>query len=651
MISIFRKVIHSKVGAAIALVFVFLMALAFAGGDIANFGRQATGGADADLADVGGKPVTAAAVTQAAKSALERARANDPKATMKMLVLQGGLEEIEDELIDRTAQTVFGESHGVIAGDRLVDSEIARIPAFRGVDDQFSQEVFRQALQQRGISEKELRDDLRQGLISRQLLAPAAIGATMPADLTKRYAGMLDETRKGTAVALPSLLFLPKDKPSGQQLRAFYKAHSEAFIRPERRTIRYALITAAGLKNIPAPTDQEIRARYASNTTDYAPQHNRRLLQLIVPTKAAADAVVAEVSGGKSLEAAAKEKGLATAEIPLLNQQTYAAQSSADVARAVFATAQGKLAPVAKGPLGWHIVRVEQVQDTAGKTLDQVRGEIVTALTMEKRRKAFADLAARIEEQFDNGASLPEVAKVVGAQVQTTPPLTADGAVYLNPGQSAPAELKPVIATAFAMEQEKPQVAETQPAEVLALYDVTAIAASAPAPFEEIHQDVLQAWALETGSAGAKAAALKVQAALRAGKSLQQAVAAAGKPLPPPQSIAMARRQLTMALQEGKQLPPPVTLLFRMAKGTTKVQTADGKRGWFVVTLNDVTPGKADNAAVLEAAQKELSGQLGQAYAEALSTAIRKDVGVKKDPAALKALRQQLGGSLSAATE
>ncbi|MFD2579377.1 hypothetical protein ACFSTD_14020 [Novosphingobium colocasiae] len=68
---------------------------------------------------------------------------------------------------------------------------------------------------------------------------------------------------------------------------------------------------------------------------------------------------------------------------------------------------------------------------------------------------------------------------------------------------------------------------------MLALYDVTAIAASAPAPFEEIHQDVLQAWALETGSAGAKAAALKVQAALRAGKSLQQAVAAAGKPLPP----------------------------------------------------------------------------------------------------------------------
>lgn len=649
MISIFRKAIHSKVGAAIALIFVVLMALAFTGGDIGNIGKQVTGTSANDVAEVGNKSVTAATLTQAAKTALDRARGNDPKATMKMLVMQGALEDLEDQLIDRTAQYAFGESHGVVAGDRLVDSEIAQIPAFRGVDDKFSQQVFQQALQQRGISEKDLRDDLRQGLIARQLMVPASTGATMPAELVSRYAGMLEETRKGAALALPSLLFLPKDKPSDAQLLAYYKSHSQNFIRPERRTIRYALVTADTLKNVPAPTDQEVRARYAANTADYAPQHNRRLLQLILPTKAAADAVITEVAAGKTLEAAAREKGLATAEIPLLNQATYAGQSSTEVAAAVFATPQGKLAPVTKGPLGWHVVRVEQVQDTAGKTLEQVRGEIVTALTLEKKRKAFSDLATKIEDQFDNGASLAEVAKAVGAQVQTTAPITADGAVYLNPAQQVPAELKPIVATAFAMEQEKPQVAETQPAQVLALYDVTQIAASAPAPFDQIRQDVLQSWALDTGSAGAKAAALKVLKAVRSGKSLAQAAAAAGKPLPPPQPITMARKDLTAALQQGKQLPPPVTLLFRMAKGTVKVQSTDGKRGWFVVALDDVTPGQASQPGVLDAAAKELGGQLGQAYADALGAAIRKDVGVTRNAAAFKAVRDQLGGTTAAA--
>ena len=130
MIQFLRSLMKSKFGAGIALAFLVLIALAFAAGDVANFDSGA-GSKDGDrIATVGEETIYASQLSQAASTALENLKREDPRLSMKALMAQDGLERVLDQLIDRIALAGFGRAHGIIASDRLIDSEIAKL---RGV--------------------------------------------------------------------------------------------------------------------------------------------------------------------------------------------------------------------------------------------------------------------------------------------------------------------------------------------------------------------------------------------------------------------------------------------------------------------------------------------------------------------------------------
>ncbi|WP_232493400.1 peptidylprolyl isomerase [Novosphingobium kaempferiae] len=648
MLNFFRSFLKSKVGAFIGLAVLGLIALAFASGDIAGLTGSGTAGPGSAIVTVGKEKITAEQLDQSAKRALERVKQQTPTATMKQLIAEGGLEQVLDSLIDGATFYAYGTKNGVVVSDRLVDSELTQIPAFQGVDGKFDQNVFRQALAQQQLSEQAVRDDVRKNMVAQELVVPAQIGSVMSQYAAKRYASLLSETRSGTVIALPSLLFAPAKQPTDAELATFYKDHTGQFVRPERRTLRYAIVGEDKVPAAAAPTDAEIAARFEANKAAYAAKDNRRITQLIVPTEAAAKAVIAEVEKGKSLETAAQEKGLSAAKLEGFSREELSGQFSPSVAQAVFAAPVGKLAAPQKSVLGWHVIRVDEEQKTPAKTLSEVKAELTAQIATEKTRKAFSDALGKIDSQFSGGSNLNEVAKSLGVEVQQTQPLTADGGVYLKPGETISAELRPILATAFGMDQEQPQVAEVEKGKSFVIYDVTDIQASAPAPLAQIKDDVKLAWSVDAGAKAAKAVALKMQADLRKGQSIEQVMAASGKKLPPPQQVSMSRPTLAAALQSGRQVPPPVSLMFHMAKGTVKVQSAAGERGWFVVQLKDIVPAQIDSDDMIRRAQTELGQQLGQSYASALGAAMRKDVGVKRKDDAIKSVRDQLAGTAQA---
>jgi peptidyl-prolyl cis-trans isomerase D len=468
------------------------------------------------------------------------------------------------------------------------------------------------------------------------------LGASVPHELALRYASLLKEKRSGAVALLPSPLFAPKTPPSDKELADYYASHRNHFIRPERRVIRYATFGDEVLKNLAAPTDAEIAAFYNANRAQYTAVELRRLTQLIVPTQAAAQAVAAEVAKGKTLEAAAAEKGLAATKVGPIDKGAFAAASSPAVADAAFSTANGAIAAPARSAIGWHLVHVDAIDKRPERALDQVRGEIITQLTAVKRRKALGDLTARIEDQFDNGANIADAAKDLGITLQETPAITADGKSYANPAEAVPPVLAKVVQTAFQMEQRKPQLAEVEPNKTFVIFDVGQIAPSATPPLAEIKQDVQAAYLFDEGSTAAKAAAEKLLAETRKGVSLADAVAALKLPLPRVEPVDMDRSQL---FANGNRPAPPLLLLFSMARGTTKLLPISGNRGWFVVSLKDITPQPlAANDEIVPATQRELGQMAGNEYAEGLRRAIEAEVTVKRYEAGIKAVRTQLGG-------
>jgi peptidyl-prolyl cis-trans isomerase D len=641
MLQLFRNFFKSKLGIGVTLAFLVVIAIAFASSDVANTGMFGGVSGGDRVAVVGDERIDAAELTANAGNALEQVRQTDPTLTMQVFVAQGGLERVLDQLLQRTAIAEFARRHGMRAGKRLVDSELRQMPNFRGVDGSFDENAFRAALNQRGLTESLVREDLSAGLLARQLLTPIAFSPVMPESFGQRYASLLRERREGAMALLPSAAFAPTAAPSETQLLAFYREASSRFVRPERRAIRFATFDEGALGDLPAPTAAQIQQRYQRDRADYAAVERRTFTQLVVPTQAAAQAVVAEVRGGKSLDAAAREKGLASASVGPVTQAELASSASAAVAQAAFAGVQGALATPARGGLGWYVIRVDAIDRQAARTVEQVSGEIAAALANEQRRAALDDLTADIEERFSNGESLADVARELGLEITTVPPATADGRLYGRQDETVPQALATVLEVAFDMEEEEPQLASLGAEANFVIFDVADITPSATAPLAEIRNDVIALWRRDQGAKAAKAAADRIEARLKQGGSLAAAVAAEQRSLPAPETINLTREQLA---RQG-QVPPSLALFFSMAAGTVKKLEAADDAGWYVVQLSEIEAGQVQpNDPLVFATLQQLGRVSGEEYVQQFVGAVQREVGVERNETAIKAVAAQLSG-------
>ena len=641
MLQLFRSFFKSKLGIGVTLVFLGLIAFAFASADVANVGTFGGVAGGDRVAVVGDERIDAAELSMNATSALEQVRQENPTLTMEAFIAQGGLDEVLDQMVQRAALAEFARDHGLRAGDRLVDSELVQLPAFRGPDGQFDAAAFRAAIAQRGLTEEAVRQDLAMGLLARQLLTPVSLSPMMPPSIGRRYASLLRERREGAIALLPAAAYAPEAGPTPAQLGDYYNRTRDRYIRPERRVIRYAIIEPSALGDLPPPTEAQIEQAFRRDRAQYAAREERRFTQLVVPTQAAAQAILEEVRGGATLAEAAQSKGLRTTAIGPVTRAQLTSLASAAVADAGFAAAPDTLTAPARGGLGWYVLQVEDVSRIPARTLAQVRPQIAAALAQEQRQAAFAELLGRVDERLQDGESLSDIARELDLSLTTTRPATADGAIYGVAGESVPAELTPLLSTAFEMPEGEPQLAELARGERYAIFDVAQVTPSAVAPLSEIREQVAALWRRDQGARAARAAADRVMRRMASGSTLAAALQAEEPALPPPDRLSLNREDLARA----RQVPPPIALFFSMAEGTVKKLEDRADNGWFVVALEDiVAPEVAADDPIVGATLAQLGTVTGEEYAQQFVAAVSRAVGVERNPAGIEAVAAQLTG-------
>ncbi|WDF71817.1 peptidyl-prolyl cis-trans isomerase [Novosphingobium sp. KACC 22771] len=639
MLQVFRKFFHSSVGVFAALGLIVMLALAFAAGDVSNMisSGSITGGDR--VAKVGGTTIGTAQLTKQMQQAVEITRQQQPGVTMKSFLAEGGLDLVLDQMIDGEAQMAFGRKVGIIAGKRLIDSELAKIPAFQGAGGKFDQNAYLSVLAQRQMNDADVRDSFARDLVSRQLLAPAQFGAALPQSAVVQYASLLKEHRSGLAAMLPSSAFAPKGLPTQAEVAAWYNNHKAAYAVPERRVIRYARFDESVIKQSSAPTEAEVAARFKANAAQYAASETRKVSQVIVISESMAKDIAAAVAKGESLEAAAKAKGLSVASLGAVSKADLTIKSSAAVAEAAYAAKVGATAGPVKGALGWALVRVDAIDAKPARTLEQVKGEITAALTEEKRKQALAALTEKVNDDFGKGGALSDTAKELGLTMAETPLLTAKTPA----GMGLPAELASILPAAFGMDHEgQPQISELVAGKSFVIFDVTKIIPAAPAPLDQISAQVMADIQLEKGSVAARAAAMKLLAAGKKGSDLAAEVAKLGVALPPVQQMNLGREEI---MSRGGQIPPAVAMFFGMAPGTTKLIPIAGNRGFMAVQLKTITPGTvAANDPLVGQVKGELNNLAAREQAESLRRAIRTEVKVERNESTIKTVTGQLAG-------
>ncbi len=640
MITFIRSLINSRWGAVVALAFIAMIAVAFALGDVT--GSNSFGGlSGGNVASVGNRKIALGEFNEALDNRLRAERKDNPTLDMARFVEGGGLDSTLEQLINRYALAVFGEKYGVSVSKRLIDSEILQIPGSKGLDGKYSDEAFQAFLQQIGLSEKMVRDDLTQNLYTQQILPVAASGPMAPDSLVLPYASLLLEKRNGQVAVIPSAAYFPKEAPSDAVLSQYYRMNAAKFTIPEKRAISYALFGADLVSAKAKPSEADIAAYYEANAAQYAASESRDISQIIVPTEDAAKSVADKIANGQSLANVASELGLSVTKTTGATRAALTASGSKQVADAVFAATQGSLATPSRGRLGWFVVRVDAVKQVGARPLASVRGEIEAALTATRRVEMLADLTAEMEDAFADGSNITDVAKANGLTVETSPKLLANGQNPANPAYKPIPEMQVILPAAFQMETDgDPQLIEVVPGQRFAMIAIADFEEAAPPPLASVRPIVEQQWALAEGAKKARNAADQVRKAIDSGKPIAEALASLGIQTPAVESLSGTRAELS---KEGQPISPPLSLMFAMKKGTAKMLQVPGNRGWFVVYLTDVIKGDASgNIEMLNARKAELSGMLQQEYAGQLIAAAAKDVGVEKNEDGIAELRNRL---------
>ena len=646
MLSVFRSFIRSKFGAIFAILFLGVIAAAFIMGDITSgkFGGSITGGGTA--AKAGGYKLSESEFQDRVQRVFENARKSNPGMQIADFFAQGGATQVYDQLVASLTLRAFADDQGVHISKRLVDAQIAQIPAFQDAAGNFSNDNFRALLARERLTEQALRDDISREILQRQLLAPVSLGVKLNDSLVLPYASLLLEARQGTVAAIPAVAFLDEKNPTDAQLADFYKKNASRYTIPEQRRIRYAVIDAERFAQAAQPTDADISAYYNQNKALYAAKQSRSIEQLVLPTQAGAKAIADQVKGGKSLADAAKGAGLAASTFADQSREALTTSAGKSVADAVFAGKQGDLIGPVRGSLGWLLVRVTAVKETPARPIAAVREEIVAALRVQKEKQLLTDFTGKIEDAIADGGTFEEVVKDNGLKLETSPLVLATGKQVKDSAFTAGPDLQPLLAPVFSMSaDDDAQLIPIAADKRYALAAPGEIVAAAPPPLAEIKQLVLAQYKLNAGSQKAKALAEQIQAKVAKGAKLADAIAQAGVKLPAPQMLGGRRADI----MRGEQRPPAeVAILFSMAANTVKTLPIGQDRGYFVVQLNKIERGDAKGQPeLLNQVRTQLSEVVGQEYGQQFERAIEKELKVTRNPNAVAQVRSALAANNS----
>jgi len=642
MLRAFRKVRNSWI--VVGLLGLIMLAFVITGvGSGGKGGMGQLGMGPEHVAIVGGESLTTTETSDRLNRAFNAARQERPELDMPTFIRTGVLDELLSQLISSKVILAFGAQQGLSASKRLVDGEIASIPAFRNAVGKFDRQTFEGALANAKVTEKQLRDDFRLAIIQKQMLIPVAINPKMPVAFAREYATLLVEARTGSIGLVPVRAMGPGTPPTDAEVAAYFKKNVARYTIPERRVIRYA---AFGLDNVTAasvPTDADIQAYYKANAAIYAPREKRTLSQVILHDQKAVQAFTAKIAGGKSFAQAATEAGFGAADTALgeKTKAEVAALSSQDVANAAFAAAKGGVTTPVKSPFGWHILKVDGVTLIPGRPLEAVRGAIAQGLGQQKAAAALADLSTRIEDAISNGSSFDEAVKANGLQVQETPPVMQNGLNPDAPGVQPTADVKALLKSAFDLAPDDDPVVETiTQGTRYAIVAPGRIVPAAPPPLAQIAAKVRADLVWSRAEARAKALAQQLLARINAGTPMREAFAKAGVALPPVQSTTARRMDIA---QGGDRVPPPLRAIFSLGRDKSKILPAPGNSGWFIVHLDQIIKGDVDKVPGLVDATRSQFGQVvGEEYADQFAKAAESEIKVTRHDAVIARLKKEL---------
>ncbi len=397
-------------------------------------GSQQPTGVTSHVAEVNGESISQREFIVHYQRAVERYRemfkgSLTPELLKNLNIKQSLLEEmIEARLVLQEARRL-----GLSATDEELMNAIAQVPEFH-VNGRFNKERYIQLLRANRLTPAQFEEDQRKQLTIQRLLGVLADAAHVTeAEVRERYRFEQEK------INLQFVRFSVSDNLSDvritdEDVQKFYDRNKESLKEPLKVQVEYIPYSFEQFSGPVQLTDKEVEDYYNSNrATKFTTPKQAKVRYVMVRLDAVADAkqkeaaqvranrIVAEARGGKSFAELAKkesqdpsaEKG---GEIGWLNQ----GQLPEALDKQIFALAKGEISEPIETPVGFHIVKVEDIKEEKTLSLAEAKPVITRELKLEKGKYEAAKIADRDREKAASGNDLAKLAQENGLSLKTT---------------------------------------------------------------------------------------------------------------------------------------------------------------------------------------------------------------------------------------
>jgi peptidyl-prolyl cis-trans isomerase D len=337
---------------------------------------------------------------------------------------------IDERVISREAKMM-----GIYASPVEIADAIRENPRYSdGKGHYVGDERLKQYLRSQGIDIKDFEKDIEGQVIYNKYsnVIQQSVFATTD-ELRKEY------KEKNEKVAFDYVLFKATDylEQAGQsvteeQAKEYYDKNKEEFKTPLKRKIAYVLFNPTLFEKDIKVSENEIKKYYNDNIDKYTVKEQVKAEHILIgtrnPKRTDAEAkkliqkIQSELKKGKKFEDLAKKysddkaSAVKGGDLGFFTRDKMVKQFS----DAAFALKKGEISEPVKSTYGYHIIKVTDRIEGKVDSLESVKKQILSLLTLRKARKKAADLAKAFYEKVEESKEFEQNAKDKNLELKMT---------------------------------------------------------------------------------------------------------------------------------------------------------------------------------------------------------------------------------------
>ena len=230
--------------------------------------------------------------------------------------------------------------------------------------------------------------------------------------------------RENEKIKLDYVLIRPQDlqakvEVSDADLALYFDKRKAQYVVPERRTVDYATLDLAQLRQRSPVTEDDEKIYYQSHIDQYKLEDRAHVSHILFKTVGMTDAEAAEVKkkaedvlnkakhGGNFADLAKQYSEDTTKDKGGDLGWIVRGQTVPEFEAAAFSLPKGSISDLVKTQYGFHIIQVMDRETARTQTLDEVKASIISQLQQEKAEQLGETISTQIADEIRRGGRVP----------------------------------------------------------------------------------------------------------------------------------------------------------------------------------------------------------------------------------------------------